>query len=225
MGEVLTVRRDDRFGLHRWERGAVAVLSLTLIALALPRLGAALWSATHTWLARGETHVELPTRYEVPAGSASSSAAELGLTIFSGGFGTGEFVLSSVDATAHLQLTLARVIVAISLLALLALVATVGARVALGRSVVPMVARGSAVCGLLLLTGSLAAGGFEAAALRAIAADLREVAGVGSVFPEDVRFTVEWLAVCGGLALLIVALVMRSRDCRGGEQVDTVPSP
>lgn len=225
MTEVMTVRRDDRFRLHLWERGAVAVLSLTLIALALPRLGAALWSATHTWLARGETHVVLPTRYEVPTGSASSSAAEPGLTIVSGGFGTGDFVLGSVDETAHLQLTLARAIVAILLLALLALVATVGARVALGRSVVPMVTRGSAACGLLLLTGSLAASGLEVAALRAIVTDLRDVVDVTSVFPEDVRFTVEWVAVCGGLALLIVALVMRSRECRGSEQFDTVPSP
>lgn len=217
MTEVITVRRDDRFGLHLWERGAVAVLSLTLIALALPRLGAALWSATHTWLARGETHVVLPTRYEVPTGSASSSAAEPGLTIVSGGFGTGDFVLGSVDETAHLQLTLARVIVAVLLIALLVLVATVGTRVALGRAVVSLLARGSAACGLLLVIGSPIASGFEAAALRAIATDLRDVVGITSVFPEDVRFAVEWVAVCGGLALFILAVVLRGAHRRQQE--------
>lgn len=212
MTEVMPVRRLERPALRRWERGAVAVLSSTLIALALPRLGAALWSATHTWLAPGETHVVLPTRYEVPAGSGSPDAADPGISLVSGGFGSGEFVLSSVDATAHLQLTTARVIVAVLLLALLALVAAVGVRLALGRPAVQLVARGSAACGLLLLTGGLAASGFEAAALRTIAADLREVAGVASVFPEDVRFTVEWLAVCGGLALFILAVVARSPE-------------
>lgn len=217
MTEVMTVRRPLCPPLPPRERGTVVALSLVLLALALPHLRAALWSATHTWLARGETHVVLPTRYEVPTGSASSSAAEPGLTIVSGGFGSGEFVLSSVDATAHLQLTLARLIVAILLLALLALVATVGARVALGRSVVPMVTRGSAACGLLLVTGSLAASGLEAAALRTIAADLRDVAGVTSVFPEDVRFAVEWAAVCGGLALFILAVVLRRAHRRQQE--------
>lgn len=224
MSDVLAVRRSDRLGPHRWERGAVAVLSSTLIALALPHLGAALWSAIHTWLARGETRVVLPTRYEVPAGSGSPDAADPGISIVSGGFGSGEFVVSSIDATAHLQLTLARVIVAILLLALLALVATVGTRVALGRPAVQLVARGSTACGLLLLTGSLAASGLEAAALRTIAADLRDVVGVTSVFPDDVRFTVEWAAVSGGLALLIVALVMRSRECRESERHEPVPS-
>ncbi len=224
MTEVRTVRRPLRPLLPRWERGTVVALSLVLLALALPRLGAALWSATRSWLAPGGTHVVLPTRYEVPAGLASSSAAEPGLSIVSGGFGTGDFVLGSVDETARLQLTLARVLVAVVLLALLALVATVGARVALGRAVVPLLARGSAACGLLLVAGSLAASGLETAALRTIAADLREVAGVPSVFPEDVRFTVEWVAVCGGLALLLLAVVARAVGHQERERLGPDPS-
>ena len=217
MTDVVTARRSLRPLLLPWERGTVVALSLVLLALALTRLGAALWSAIHTWLARGETQVVLPTRYEVPGSSVPSNAADQGISVVSGGFGTGEFVLGSVDETAHLQLTLARVILAVLLIALLVLVATVVTRVALGRAVVSLLARGSAACGLLLVIGSPIASGFEAAALRAIATDLRDVVGITSVFPEDVRFAVEWAAVCGGLALFILAVVLRGAHRRQQE--------
>lgn len=224
MTDVMLVRRPDSPVLRRRERGAVAALVLVSLALAVPRVGAATWLAIQTWLARGEVRVVLATRYEVPAGPASSSAAEPGLSIVSGGFGSGEFVLASVDEAAHLQLTLARATVAVILLALLVLVATVGMRIARGRSVVRLVARGSGACGLLVLVGSLAASGLEAAALRTIATDLRDVAGVTSVFPDDVRFTVELAAVCGGLALLILALVARGVERRDRGRPEPVPA-
>lgn len=217
MTEVMTVRRPPRPRLNPRERGTVVALSLVLLALALPHLRAALWSALHTWLAPGETRIVLPARYEVPGSSVPSNAADQGISVVSGGFGSGEFVLGSVDETAHLQLTLARVIVAVLLIALLVLVATVGTRVALGRAVVSLLARGSAACGLLLVIGSPIASGFEAAALRAIATDLRDVVGITSVFPEDARFAVEWAAVCGGLALLILAVVLRGAHRRQQE--------
>lgn len=57
-------------------------------------------------------------------------------------------------------------------------------------------------------------------AQRTIAAQLRE-AGVESVFPGDVVFTVDLLAVGGGVALLILALVLRAAD-RAAAELETV---
>lgn len=224
MTDLITGWRPRRAAPYGWERRTGAVLVVTLLAIAVARVGAAAWLAIQTWLARGEIRVVLPTRYEVPAGPVSSGAAEPGISIVSGGFGTGEFVLSSVDESAHLQLTLARATVAVLLLALVALVAAVGSRIARGRSVGLLLARASGACGLLVLVGSLAASGLEAAALRTIAADLRDVAAVTSVFPDDVRFSVEWTAVCGGLALIVFALVVRAAEHGESPRQELVPT-
>lgn len=73
------------------------------------------------------------------------------MSVLYGRGGQVDLVLGVANDGAHLQLTLARTLAALTILSLVALVATLGARVALNRSVYRMLVRGSTVCGVILL--------------------------------------------------------------------------
>ena len=199
-----------RTGLSPWARASAALLTLAILGLSLPRLGSALWSVIRTWLATGEVEVTLPTRVEIVETLTSDRHPSVSIVYGLGGHA--DLALSLADDGAHLQLTLARTLTALTILCLVALVATLGARVALNRSVYRMLVRGSTVCGVILLVAPLVASAIEANALRSIAARLRTERGVTTIFPEDVELVVNQVALVGGLALLVLALVLRAAE-------------
>ncbi|MBD9699253.1 hypothetical protein IGS67_07085 [Flavimobilis sp. GY10621] len=200
-----------RSGLSPWARASAALLTLAILGLSLPRLGRALWSAFSTWLATGEVEATLPARMETVETLTSDEHPSVTIVYSLGGHADLVLQLARGD-DAHLQLTLARTLTALTILCLVALVATLGARVALNRSVYRMLVRGSTVCGVILLVGPLVASILEANALRSIAARLRAERGVTTIFPEDVELVINQLALVGGLALLVLALVLRAAE-------------
>lgn len=200
-----------RSGLSPWARVSAALLTLAILGLSLPRLGSALWSVVRTWLATGEVEVTLPTRVEIVETLTSDEFPSVSIVYGLGGHADLSLQFFD-DGGPHLQLTLARTLTALTILCLVALVATLGARVALNRSVYRMLVRGSTVCGVILLVGPVAASVLEANALRSIAARLRTERGVTTIFPEDVELVVNQVALVGGLALLVLALVLRAAE-------------
>lgn len=212
--------RDDDVppssALSRPARWGVAALCAVLGVLALPALGGSLWGTVRTWLDRCELRVTLPTRYEIPV----SGQADGTVFINSGGFATGSFSLCGADAAAHAQLVFAEALRTSALVLVVVLVVLLGLRAATNRPVYRLLVRGSVVGGGALIAGSLLSSALTVPALRTIAAQLRE-AGVESVFPGDVVFTVDLLAVGGGVALLILALVLRAAD-RAAAELETV---
>lgn len=214
-------RTPLRSGVPPWGRVAVALLTAALLAISLPRLGGALWSTVRTWLAVGEIEVTLPASVEIVEHTTTGDAPSV--TILHGNGVMADLTIQVTGGSAaHVQLTLARALTALVLLTLVVLVATLGARVALNRSVFRLLVRGSAVCGTLLLVVPVVASILEARALRTFAEALRTERGVTSIFPDDVEVALHQGALAGALLLLVLAFVLRAAERDADELRDLV---
>ncbi len=211
-----------RSGIGIWERWGILALSIALLTISLPALLHALWDSLFTWLAKGEIHVSLPVRSEALADPEPILTSPPPISALEGSYTSADFVVQFLAPQAHLQLTLARAISAAVLICAVLAIVAVAIRVVLNRSVFRLLSLASAYGGVIIVASTIAANLLEFRALRTIATGLHSTGAAPAVFPENVLLDMNWPLITTGVALLVLALVLRAAGRQSHELSEVV---
>lgn len=190
-----------RSSLGRPERAVATFTTAALLAIGLGVLAHTLVQVWSTANSTCELVVTLPTRHEVPG------IDDQGLAV-SGGYTSARFVLCDADATAQAQLAVSQFLSAATIAALLLTVALTGVRILRDRPLLPGLVGATAVTGGVMVVLPLISRALSQSAHTTFARQLREH-DFNTVFPQDVAIELNVPAVAAGVALLLLAVLLR----------------
>ena len=202
-GVGMTTETDasvGRSGLESPERVFTALVSVTLLLVGLGVLGSTVMDVLVTASSTCELEVTVPVSAEVVVEETSVAV--------SGAYSTARFVMCNPDPSGRAGLAASRLLDAVVVTALLFPVSIVGYRAARDRPLFSGLIVATAVAGATMVVLPVLSQTLEQAATVTLAKQLRG-AGLETVAPDAVWVPVDVRAVMVGVALLLLATLLR----------------